>query len=92
MLANDSDVDGGTLTINSVGTAGHGIIINNGDGSLTYTATLGWTGTDTFTYTISDGQGGTSTGTVTVVVTQTANHLTAVADNATTAEDNCRHH
>ncbi|SPF80392.1 Ig-like domain-containing protein [Pseudoprimorskyibacter insulae] len=68
VLANDDDVDGDTLTVASVGTANNGTVVNNNDGTVTYTPNNNYTGTDTFTYTVSDGNGGTDTATVTINV------------------------
>jgi Bacterial Ig domain len=67
VLANDSDVDGNTLTVTSVSNPPGGTAVVNADNSITYTADANFNGTDTFTYTLSDGQG-TATGTVTVTV------------------------
>jgi VCBS repeat-containing protein len=68
VLNNDSDIDGDTLTVDSVTQGTHGSIINNGN-NVTYTPVVGFNGTDSFTYTISDGNGGTDTASVTVTVT-----------------------
>jgi VCBS repeat-containing protein len=68
ILGNDSDPDGDTLTLDSVGPAGSGSITDNGT-SVTYTPDPGFSGIDSFTYAISDGNGGTDTATVTVTVT-----------------------
>ncbi|MBU0595117.1 tandem-95 repeat protein, partial [Candidatus Bipolaricaulota bacterium] len=64
VLANDSDPDGDSLIITSVGAAGSGNVANNGS-NVTYTPNPGFNGSDTFTYTIADGKGGTDTATVT---------------------------
>jgi len=50
LLANDTDPQGRTLQITSVGQPGRGTLAANADGSYTYTPTPGFTGTDTFTY------------------------------------------
>jgi hypothetical protein len=70
VLANDSDVDGDTLTVTSVPpqTDQRGTVTTNGT-TITYMPKNGFKGTDTFTYTISDGHGGTATAMVTVTVT-----------------------
>jgi VCBS repeat-containing protein len=68
VLANDTDVDGGTLTAVVVSGPGNGTVTLNPDGSFTYHPAANFNGTDTFTYTVSDGQGGTATGTATVTV------------------------
>ncbi|MFB1118965.1 cadherin-like domain-containing protein, partial [Dickeya dadantii] len=68
VLANDSDVDGNPLTVTAA-TAGHGAVVINADGTLTYTPNSNFNGTDTVTYTVSDGAGGVVTGTLTITVT-----------------------
>ncbi len=70
VLNNDSDVEGDTLTVDSVTQGTNGSVINNGS-NVTYTPALNFTGIDSFTYTSSDGNGGTDTATVTVNVTVT---------------------
>jgi VCBS repeat-containing protein len=72
VLSNDNDVDGDPLTVSSfdVLSPNGGVIIDSGDGTLTYTPPPGSTGTDTFQYTISDGNGGSDGATVTVTVTE----------------------
>ncbi|MEL6897379.1 MAG: Ig-like domain-containing protein, partial [Planctomycetota bacterium] len=68
VLANDSDSDGDTLTIESVGTPSNGSAeIRNG--RVVYTPNTDYTGFDQFTYTINDGRGGTATANVEVEVT-----------------------
>ena len=69
VLANDTDPDtGDTLSITGVTQGANGTVLDNGDGTVTYTPNLSFSGTDTFTYTADDGQGGSDTGTVTVYV------------------------
>ncbi len=68
-LANDSDVDGDTLTVVSFTQPAHGTVTYSArNNNFRYTPTNGFKGTDTFTYTISDGHGGTATTTVTITV------------------------
>ncbi|MDQ0559402.1 T1SS-143 domain-containing protein, partial [Rhizobium mesoamericanum] len=71
LLANDSDVDGDTLSIAGVSTtsAHGGTVTLNNNGTITYNPAANYNGKDTFTYTVSDGHGGTATATVTVNVT-----------------------
>lgn len=68
VLANDTDADGDTLTIASLGTASQGTVVNNGDGTVTYSPNLDYFGTDSFIYSISDGQGGSDTATVFITI------------------------
>jgi hypothetical protein len=85
VLANDSDPDGNSLAISSVGVPAHGTATNNGS-SVNYTPVAGYTGADSFTYTISDGFGGVATATVSVTVnpvTTTNRAPTAVYDMVT---------
>ncbi|MBI2242352.1 MAG: cadherin-like domain-containing protein, partial [Magnetospirillum gryphiswaldense] len=68
LLENDSDADGGALSIVGVGNATHGTVTLNADGTITFVPEHGFSGDATFTYTVSDGQGGTDTATVTIEV------------------------
>jgi VCBS repeat-containing protein len=54
VLANDSDIDGDTLTVVSA-SALHGTVTINGDNTISYTSDPNYHGADTITYTISDG-------------------------------------
>lgn len=71
VLANDTDPDGDTLSINAFGKAAHGTVVKNGDGAFTYTPTTGYVGADSFMYTVSDGRGGTAIATVGLTVAAT---------------------
>jgi len=70
VLNNDSDVDGHTLTVDTVNVSGtQGTVINNG-ADVTFTANLNFDGVTTFSYKATDGNGGLSnTGIVSVTVT-----------------------
>ncbi len=68
VLANDSDFDGDDLTVDSVTQGTNGSVVDNGDGTVTYTPTSAAPYIDTFTYTVIDGFGGTAGATVTVDV------------------------
>ena len=68
VLANDADVDGGTLAITAFTQGTNGSVTNNGNGTLTYTPSFNFTGSDSFNYTITDGQGGTNSATVSLTV------------------------
>jgi hypothetical protein len=69
VLANDSDADGGTLSVTSYTQPDTGGIVTQSGNQLLFTPTPGFSGTVSFTYRVSDGQGGTANGTVTVTVT-----------------------
>ncbi|MEX0820444.1 MAG: Ig-like domain-containing protein, partial [Pirellulaceae bacterium] len=71
VLANDTDIDGDQLRVQSVGQlSGNGTITVASSGSgLNYTPGQGFVGVDTVTYTITDNQGGTSQATLTLTVT-----------------------
>lgn len=73
VLANDADANGDTLTVQSVGTAGHGTT-QNGGSCVTYQPAANYNGADSFTYVIGDGRGGMATGTVSLSV-QSINDL-----------------
>ena len=68
LLDDDTDVDGDTLVLQSVGNATNGDVAIDGSGNVVFTPTTGFTGAATFDYTVSDGQGGTATQEVSVTV------------------------
>jgi CshA-type fibril repeat protein len=86
VLANDTDVEGNSLTVISASSS-NGTVTINPDGTISYTPNANFNGTDTITYTISDGNGGTSTATVTVTVNPVNDPPAAVNDIASTNED-----
>ena len=63
VLANDTDPDGDTLSVQSAGSPAHGSAVVAGS-SVRYTPAAGYFGPDSFTYTVSDGHGMTDTATV----------------------------
>ena len=88
VLANDTDIDGGALTVTTLTpTAGHGTVSCTVAGLCTYTPAANYNGPDSFTYSISDGNGGTDTATVNVTVTAVNDNPNAVNDSLTTDED-----
>jgi len=69
LLANDTDVDGDSLTVTGVAAGAHGTVQLAG-GVVTYTPTAGYVGADSFTYFVSDGKiASPVAGTVNVTVT-----------------------
>ena len=79
VLANDTDVDGGTMSVASVTQGAHGAVVITGGGTgLTYEPDANYCGADSFTYDLNGG----STGTVTVTVTCVDDAPVAVDDAA----------
>lgn len=89
VLLNDLDVDAGdVLTVTAVSTPGNGSVVDNGDGTITYTPDADFFGSDTFTYDVSDSTGATDTATVTVTVNSVIDPINAVAMSAVQAGGN----
>ena len=90
VLANDSDVDSvlspASITAFDAVSVNGGAVVNNGDGTFTYTPALNFTGIDTFTYTVSDGAL-SDVATVTITVTPVNDAPVAGDDVAVTPED-----
>jgi len=90
VLANDTDVDGGAISIQSVTQPANGTVVITGGGTgLAYAPNANYCNSvsgvpDTFTYTLTPGG---STATVTVTVTCVDDTPVAVADAATVFED-----
>ncbi|HZG08769.1 MAG TPA: tandem-95 repeat protein, partial [Allosphingosinicella sp.] len=82
LLANDSDPEGSSLTLASVGNAVNGSVAINASGQVIFTPAAGYQGNASFTYAVSDGSL-SSTATVAVVVTAPA----IVVRNGTAAND-----
>ena len=58
VIANDQDADQDALFLVSVDTASQngGVIVDNGDGTITYTPPAAFWGSDSFSYQVTDGQ------------------------------------
>src|SRR5205823_4153685 len=87
VLANDTDVDGDSLAVTSVGAPQHGAAAANADGTITYTPAANYNGADSLTLSRGDGHGGTATSTVNVTITAVNDAPVANNDTATTDED-----
>ena len=90
VIANDTDVDGDTLSLTAATTSetGTGTVSINDDGlSVDYTPAADFNGTETITYTVSDGTLTDETGTLTITVTAVDDAPVAVADTLTVLED-----
>ena len=68
VLANDMDVDGPSLSVQSVTQPAHGTVSINPSQTVRYTPASGYKGADSFTYVARDGAGGTATATVNLTV------------------------
>lgn len=78
VLANDSDPNGNSLSIQAVTQPANGTTTINAGTAITYTPTAGFYGSDRFSYTISDGQGGSATATVDVTVVKSVSFQQAI--------------
>ncbi|MDD5400061.1 MAG: tandem-95 repeat protein [Sulfurimonas sp.] len=89
VLSNDTDADGGVLTITGVSNAVNGSVVLNPNGTITFTPASNYHGDGaSFDYTITDGQGGTSTATATVNVTvSSVDDTTTLTINAGTVTE-----
>ncbi|HRH01674.1 MAG TPA: Ig-like domain-containing protein [Bacteroidia bacterium] len=91
LLANDSDLDGHALTINTTPLVNpiHGNVLINIDGTYTYTPSANYFGNDSFTYQICDNGVPVlcSSALVTVTINPVNDAPVAVADIASTDED-----
>ncbi len=88
LISNDTDVDGDTLNFNGILTAPtNGTLVNNADGTLTYTPTANFNGTDSFTYEVADGNGGLDTATVNLTVNPLNDAPVAVDDTLVAADE-----
>lgn len=86
VLGNDTDIDGSIDPSTSVVEAGpsNGIAVANVNGTITYTPTAGYTGTDSFTYSVKDDNGATSNFAIVTVTVKAVNAPpVTVDDNAT---------
>ena len=72
LLGNDSDPEGGPLTLQALTLPINGLVEVGTDQRLTYTPAVGFIGTDSFTYTIADSRGHMTSAVVTVTVTPPA--------------------
>jgi uncharacterized repeat protein (TIGR01451 family) len=87
--ANDTDADlpYDTLTVTGHTAAAHGTVVNNGNGTFTYTHDGSENFSDSFAYTVSDAVGHTATATVEITVTPVNDNAPAAnGDSLTVAE------
>ena len=86
VLANDTDLDGDTLSVTSIIGPAFGTAVVNPDGTITYTPSLDYSGGDIFIYSLSDGHGGSASAFVIVMVTDVNDAPVAVNDAVSTME------
>lgn len=88
LIANDFDVSGDQLTVTTATVpADQGTLVDNGDGTVTFTPEPDFNGDATITYSITDGNGGFDTAEHVVTVTSVNDAPVTVDDAATTAEN-----
>ncbi|HEV8577449.1 MAG TPA: Ig-like domain-containing protein, partial [Thermoanaerobaculia bacterium] len=86
ILANDSDVDGEVVILLCVTQGTRGSVVQNANGTVTYTPNPNTFGADAFSYTARDAAGLTDSATVTVNVIPVNDPPDAINDSATTDE------
>ncbi|MEE2933475.1 MAG: tandem-95 repeat protein, partial [Pseudomonadota bacterium] len=86
LIANDTDLDGDTLTVTAV-SGGENGSVSLVDGVVTYSPRANYNGRDSFSYSVSDGQGGVSEGSVSVTVSAVNDTPIAPATAVTLDED-----
>src|SRR5438093_926211 len=88
VVANDTDLDGDTLTVTLIQTPpSHGTAVLNPDSTITYTPASNYNGSDLFAYTVIDGHGGSDTASVNITVTPVNDPPVAANDSYSTNED-----
>jgi hypothetical protein len=87
MLTTDTDPNGLALSITPATlTTAHGAVVENANGTFTYTPATNFAGTDTFNYTAEDTAGLSSTGTVNITVTAPSTTPSTTPSTAPVAE------
>ncbi|MEL6464477.1 MAG: tandem-95 repeat protein [Pseudomonadota bacterium] len=88
LLGNDTDVDGDDLTLGTVSVPPEqGTVVDNGDGTVTFSPAPNFNGPATISYEVLDGNGGSDTGEAVVSVGAINDGPVAVDDADTTEED-----
>ncbi|OKH62239.1 hypothetical protein EB72_13760 [Mycobacterium sp. SWH-M1] len=88
LLGNDTDVDSDTLTVVIGAAPTNGTLVQNADGTYTYTPNADFNGTDSFTYSVSDGSSTSALATVTINVAAVDDGPVAANDSLSATEDN----
>ncbi|PLX71281.1 MAG: hypothetical protein C0614_14430, partial [Desulfuromonas sp.] len=88
ILSNDIDIEDGTPNFDGITvTTNNGTLVNNGDGTLTYTPDPDYNGGDSFVYQVVDSEGLTATATVAITVLPVDDVPDAIDDGFTINED-----
>jgi large repetitive protein len=87
VLQNDISGDPESLTASLVTGTGHGVLVLNSDGSLTYNPASNFSGTDNFTYTATDSVGTSNLAMVTLTILPVNHPPLPVDDQVSTLED-----
>jgi VCBS repeat-containing protein len=87
ILANDTDVEGDSLTAVLVDNVSHGTLALNTNGGFTYLSATNYNGSDAFTYRANDGTTNGNLATVTINITPVNDPPVANNDTYTTLED-----
>lgn len=87
VLANDTDVDGDTLSLVGVTQPRHGLAYPAAGGGVTYVPEANFSGRDRVTYLVADGQGGQSRGVLDIIVSNEPDPPEAGSDLASGSED-----
>ncbi len=87
LVANDTDVDGDSLTGVLVAGPAHGTVVLGAAGAFTYTPAANFNGDDSFTYQASDGLLTSNTATVRIHLNPVNDAPVAVADTGSLDED-----
>ncbi len=87
VIANDSDVEGSSLTAALVANVSHGTVTLNPNGTFSYTPAANYAGADSFTYRVNDGNADSNVATVTFDVQPVNDAPFAVNDSVNLVED-----
>ncbi|WLQ13953.1 tandem-95 repeat protein [Hahella aquimaris] len=87
VVSNDSDVDG-TIDVTSISIltdVSNGALVDNGDGTLTYTPGADFYGSDTFTYMVADDEGADSVAAIVSITVNPVNDAPTITGTPTTS-------
>jgi len=88
VLANDTDVDGDSLSVILVSGVAHGALTLSADGGFTYTPDANYNGSDSFSYKVNDGSADSNVVTVNLTIGAVNDAPLAIEDAYAVDEDN----